>query len=153
MNGTAVQAAVQTIIQNMSEFENADVTINDWRLLDQSTVSAPYVIITNPVDIDSSKDSSDTQDTYILPLILVEPFTEWKTTLDNLRNRMEAIFTAFNAIGTARSAGGIEGTNISRVRTDGPTTEYYGPGVDPQNIDEAMPIFLMQVIALFVEEF
>lgn len=150
---TTVQANIQIIIQGMSEFDDADVTINDWSLLDQSNSRAPYVIITNASNIDSRQDTSDEQVTYGLPLFLIERFVDWETSLNNFRARRQALFNKFTAAGTARSAGGLEGFTINRVRTEGPITEYYDRNIPAELIATSLPAFLMQEIVLECEEF
>ena len=151
MNETAVQAAIQTTLKAMSEFADADVVINDWSILDQSSLAAPYVIITNAADINEARDTSDAQTAYTVPVTLVERFTNWADTLNGLRNRREAIFNAFT--GSARSANGLEGTNFTRVRTVGPIVEYYDRGLSSEQLAVALPVFLQQDIAIDVEEF
>lgn len=151
MNETAVQAAIQTTLKAMSEFADADVVINDWSILDQSSLAAPYVIITNAADINEARDTTDAQTAYTVPVTLVERFTNWADTLNGLRNRREAIFNAFT--GAARSANGLEGTNFTRVRTASPILEYYDRGLSSEQLAVALPVFLQQDIAIDVEEF
>jgi hypothetical protein len=153
MNETAVQAAIQTTLKAMTEFADADVVINDWSLLDQSSLAAPYVIITNAVNINSGQDTADEQATYTIPVTLIERFTHWKASLDNMRTRREAVFNAFIGNTNVRSANGLAGTNIKAVRTEGPITEYYDRGLAAEQMAVAMPAFLQQTLALDVEEF
>ena len=153
MNDTAVQSAIAVTIRAMSEFADADVVINDWGILDQSSLAAPYVIITNAVNITSTKDSGDEQASYSVPVTLIERFTNWKESLDNLRTRREAIFNAYTGSGNARSANGLAGTNIRSVRTEGPIVEYYDRAIPAELQAVSLPVFLQQTMVLEVEEF
>ncbi len=155
MNETAVQTGLQTIVRGVSGFADARITINDWTVLDEPVSGGPCVIIGNADNPDSRMDSSDSQDTYAVPLILVEPFTgDWKESLDNFRDHREALINIFNvADNTARSVGGIEGTDVRRIYADGPITEYYDKLQDPRTNADALPIFLVQALLIEVEEF
>ena len=153
MRETTIQAAIQAKIQSMAEFADADVVINDWSLLDQSSLAAPYVIISNAVGITARKDTAAEQVTYGIPITLIERFTNWKPTLDNLRTRREAIFNAYAANDNARSAGGLEGVTIDVIRTDGPEEPYFDRGLSAEQQAVALPVFIQQTLVLDVEEF
>lgn len=153
MNETNVQAAIQTTLRAMSEFDDADIVINDWGILDQSSIAAPYVIITNAVNIVSRQDTADEQCTYSIPVTLIERFTTWKTSLDNMRTRRAAVFNAYVGQTSARSANGLEGTNITAVRMVGEIESYYDRGLSAEQMAVSDPAFLQQVLAFDVEEF
>ena len=153
MNETAVQAAIQTTIQAMSEFADADVVINDWGIFDQSSLAAPYALITNAENIVSRVDTKSETCTYTIAVILVERFTNWKESMDNLRTRRQALVNAYTGQTTARSAGGLSGTNITAVRTDGPIGFEYDRGLTAEQMAVALPAYLVQKLAFDCEEF
>lgn len=153
MNETAVQAAIAVTLRAMSDFSDDDVTINDWKILDQSSASAPYAIIENAVNINTEKETSDSQNSYDVPVNLFVAFTEWKATLDAFRNLREAVFAAFIATGTAMSANGLEGTTIRNIRTGGEIGFYFDRGLSAELQSVSMPAFVSQQILFRVEEF
>jgi len=154
MSGEAgIQTGIQAILQSMTEFADADVVINDWSVLDQPNENAPYVIISNADEFDSKQDVKTAETTWQEVITLVEAFSDWATTLNNLRTRRQAIIDKFNAVGSARSAGGLAATTMDRLRSEGPITPYYGPYVPQDQLAEAMPIYLMQSLLMQVEEY
>jgi hypothetical protein len=152
MSELTIQQGFQTAIRAMSEFANADVVINDWRILDASVMNGPWVIIENSDAFDSRQDTVEPETTWNIPINLMEPFTEWQTTLNNLRARRQAIIDKINS-GNSRSAGGLEGTTVDRIRNDGDIMPVYDPYVSEATRHEAMPIFLTQRIVLEATEF
>lgn len=145
-----IQSGLQTAIQAMDEFADADVVINDWGVLDKSSSNAPYVIITSADVFDSMQDTVSPQNTWDIQAALVERFTTWKATLDNLTTRRQAIIDKINTT-NVRTAGGLTGVNIRRVRNRSDIEPYYDPYV--QDIGEAIPIYLIQTIVLETETF
>lgn len=144
---------LQTAIQAMAEFADADVVVNDWGVLDGSVSQAPYVIITTADDFTSRQDAPSANDTYSIPVTLFEAFTDWPTTLTNFRTRRSALITLANAGGTFRSAGQLESVTINAVRSGGKILPYYQPGLTSEEMQEATPQFLMQEIIFDTEVF
>lgn len=154
MSEVAITNGIIAIIQSLSEFENADVSDNDWGLLDQERINAPYVIMDIADDIDSTQVTMIANTVWGIKAHLVEPFTTDAETRPNLRARRQAIFDAFNEEGsTARSAGGISGVNIRRIYTASDVDPYYDIYIADEEVPESEPEFLMQTIVFEVEEF
>lgn len=153
MSEKLIQEGVQDVIQAMDEFANADVVINDYTPFDLSNLNAPYVIIENCDDVESTQDGRVANTTWNIHLILIERFTDWKTTQDNFRDRRQALLDEFNAEGNARSAGGLAATNIKAIRTRGPIVEWYDPMLAENQRELAVPVFLFQWLILVTEEF
>ena len=151
MTELAIQAAFQTTIQGMSEFENADVVINDYSVFDRSTLNAPYVIIGNSNAFEARQDVQSPNTRWDIIVTLVERFTDWEETLNNLRLRRQALIDRFDLIGDNRSAGGLEATTIDLIRSETPILPRFDPSVE--DVTEAMPIFLFQDMAFVTEEF
>ena len=150
-----IQEAFQTILQALSIFEDNDVVINDWSVLDISTDNAPYVIIENSDDWSSRRDNVTATDDWRIPFTLAVKLgaETWKTALDNFRDARQAILDTMNADGTARSAGGQAGVDIQVIRPDGPKGYIYSPDVDPEQQPYATPLFVSQRMILEVKEF
>lgn len=152
MSEYTIQQGIQAAIQAMSEFDNADVTINDWTVLDQPNEGAPYVIIESSDDFASTQDTVTPETTWFIPVTLYEYFTEWSTALNNLRTRRQAIIDKINS-GNQRSAGGLAGTSVRSVRSGGPIGYVYDRYIAEDQVADAMPIFLSQQIIFEVLEF
>jgi hypothetical protein len=152
MSEAAIQAGIQAALQAMSEFDDADIVINDWGILDQSSLKAPYVIIENSDSFRSVQDVQTPENTWNIPITLIERFTDWSTTLNNLRARRLAIIQKINS-GDERSAGGISGVTIDEIYADGPIRQVYPAYLTVEQQSEALPAFLSQRIILVAKEF
>lgn len=152
----ALQSAIQTILQSITgTFASADVVINDWSILDGPRDSAPFAIIENSDDFSGLQRTSDANTRRDIPVTLavrLGPDT-WKEAQDNFRDAREAILSKFNEVGTARSAGGLEGVDITEIRSAGPIGYIYPIYVEPQNQPFVNPDFVSQRIIFVVEEF
>lgn len=152
MSEATVQAGIQDTLQAMSQFADADVTINDWSILDQGTSAAPYVIIRNANQFTARKDTYTANTKWDIPIELYERFTDWPTTLNALRDDRQAIIDAFNANSSVRSAG-LSGVTVDEIRAASDVTEVYPPGIDPRQQPDALPMFVAQLFILTAEEF
>lgn len=151
-----LQEGMQTFIRTITPaFASADVVINDWDLLDGPVAGAPYVIISNADEWAARKQTAAAQREWQIVATLYEEFKTgekaWKTTMDNLRDRIEAILDKVDE-GAYRTAG-LAGTNISAVRSGGPVEARYQPYLTPEQLSGAMPIFVYQRMIFSVETF
>jgi len=142
MTETTIQAGIQDTIQSMTEFDNAVVVINDYSIYDDPISQAPYVLIESADDFFSRQDAPTDETTYMIPVTLIERFTDWKATLDGLTTRRDAILTKYNAAGAARSANGITATTIDVIRPDGPIAFVYDAYIAENERSEALPVFV-----------
>ena len=152
MSEYTVQQGIQTAIRAMDEFADADVVINDWGILDQSSANAPYVLIENSDDFNAEQDTQEPVTVWSIPVNLIEAFSDWDTTLNNFRTRRQAIIDKINS-GTVRSAGGLDATNVRRVYNDGPIYHIEDKSLSDEQAREALPVFIGQRIILETEEF
>lgn len=152
---TPIQAAIQVTFRGMSAFDDADVTINDWRILDQAVEKAPYIIIENSDEFNSRQDTVTPRNTWNIPVTLFERFTDWKPTLDNFRTRRDAIVGEFNEVGTNRSPGADSTAmvTVDSIRSDGPLTPWNYPWRDPETRGNDLPDFIAQRIIMEVRTF
>lgn len=153
MSEKALQEGIQDAIQAMTEFAAADVVINDWSLLDQSRENAPYVLIEDSDSFVSRQDSQTSTDRWDIPINLFEAFQQnaggWKPTLDNLRDRRQAIVDKMRD--AFRSPEGS--TTIDVIRNDSAIIPYYDQYLTEANMPEAIPVYIYQRIILECEEY
>jgi hypothetical protein len=152
MTEKAIQEGLQDVFQGMDEFANEDVVINDYSPFDLSTANAPYIIIENSDEFESTQDSFAEVTTWNIPWVLVERFTDWNETQANFRTRRQAIIDKFNSEGNSRSAGGVAGVNIRTIRTVTPILEWYSPDVAENQRGETFPVFIFQRFVCVTEE-
>ena len=152
MSEQTIQEGIQTTIRALTAFASADVVINDWDLLDQSTANAPYVIIENSPEPIVTQQTVSGNFAWSIPVSLFERFVDWPTTLNGFRTRRQAIFDAYNAVGTARAAGGIEAVDIHTIRVGGPIEYLYDPYLRDEDIPDALPMFVTQQLIFEVDE-
>lgn len=153
MSELSIQTAAQTTIRSMDAFADADVTINDWRVLDGSVANAPYVIIESADEFTSDQTVMTPDTRWTMKVWLFERFTEWKTTLDNFTTRRQAIIDEFNEVGSNRAAGGAAATDANPIRSGSAILPYYDPQTPANLIPESDPIYLYQLLLLDVREF
>ena len=152
MSEQAIQLGIQAALQAMPEFEDADVVINDWSPLDNYVGKSPYVIIENADNFTARQDTHVPNTIWEEKATLIEPFSEWKKTLDNLRTRRQAIIDKINTA-PVRSAGGLQSVTIDEIRASTNITAYLDPYTPNEMLQEAMPIYLMQTLILVCEEY
>ena len=152
MSEATIMSGMQTAIRAMSEFASADVVINDWSVLDGPVSGAPYVIIATSDEFMSRQDAPTAVTTWDLNVILFEHFTDWNTTLTNLRTRRQAIIDKINS-SDIRSAGGLEAVDVQEIRAAGPIIPWFDPDIDPELMYEADPLYLVCPMILVCEEF
>ena len=154
MSEATIMAGLQTAIQAMEEFKNADVVINDWDVLSQTGAKsrAPFVIIESSDDFESRQDVQTPETTWNIKVTLIEGFGKrWKTTLDNLQTRRQAIIDKIND-DDIRSAGGLDATTIDTITAGSPITEIWNKY--ELEVSEAVPPdWLAQLLILECLEF
>lgn len=152
MSEATIQAGIKTALQAMDEFSDADIVINDWTIFDQYVGRAPYVIIGTSDDFESRQDTQTPNTNWNITLTLVEAFTEWKKSIDDLQIRRQAIIDKINST-NIRSAGGLEAVNIDEIRNASPILPRYDPYIPDEQLAEATPQFIYQDLVLVCEEF
>lgn len=157
MSEATIQTALQTLIQGLAAFGNADVVINDWGLLDDGVNGAPYFILESSDDFTSVQTAKVEQTTYQLKGYLFENFTTWKETLDNLTTRRDALLTLFNDSSTgARMAGSVnadeKAVNIEEIRAGSGVTPWYYHYMSAEEAANATPQYLWQLLIFTARE-
>lgn len=149
----AIQAGIKAEIAELAAFADADVVINDWAILDNTTENAPYIIIQTAEEFESRMDTVEPENTWSIIVAVFVRFVEWKTSLDDLQTRRQAILDRFNTAGiNARSADGIEAVSIDRIYAASAIEPYFDPYLHEDEISEATPIYLYQVMIFETRE-
>lgn len=149
MSEQTIQEKIQGVIQALAIFEDADVILNDWGVVDRSSLEAPYVIIETSDDFEWQHQNPAGQMRWGIPINLIERFTDWDESMNLIRDRRQAILDAFFVGGAGAEAGVV----VDMIRNDGVITPYYDRTVAQDLQPEALPVFLMQRMILEVTEF
>lgn len=128
MSESAAQTAIQTALQALSDFADADVVINDWSVLDQSKAHAPYVIIETADAFEGGAVTGATRWEIVLNLFV--SFDDWTQAKNDFRDVRQAIIDAVDSL-----------ANAYPVRSGGNVTEWYDQYADGAS---AEPAFLSQ---------
>lgn len=147
-----IQEGLQVALQTLDEFADIDIVINDWSILDASTTNAPYIIIVNADEFESRQDVPTPETTWSIGLLLVVPFIDWKTSYDAIRDMRQIIIDKINS-STVRSAGGLEAVNIVEVHSGSPIVPIDNPYLLWEDIENALPDFVGQLVLLECEEY
>jgi len=125
------------------------VYINDQTMLDGSLDNAPYFVILNSDEFVGEQETVTVGGSIPIPALLIEAFEDWEVSGNAFRDNRQLIIDEFDKVGTARSAGGLEGVNIRRIRPGSPVTYITA---DPEN-PLSLPVFIVQQILFEVELF
>jgi len=147
----SIQEGIQSIIQSMTEFEDASVVINDWSILDYSSFYAPFVIIENSDQFESRQDGVTPNTVWQVPINLFEVFSGWEDTLTNFRARRQAIIDKLNT--SPNRAAALTQVTIDRIYPDSEIEQVYSRYLKPEEEANALPVFLVQRIILEAEEY
>lgn len=158
MSEKIVQDALLTILKTMVAFADADVVVNDWRILDGSSYAAPFIIIETSDEVISRQDSMIAETTYSIKVYLFEKFTTWKETLDRFTISRDAIYTLMNDSSTGNRAAGSQDAastaiNIEEVRTSSGVEPWYQHYVAQEDLANAVPAYLWQLFIFSAKEY
>jgi hypothetical protein len=150
-----LQQGLQAVVQGLDEFDDRDVVINDWAVLDRPVSEAPFLVFINADEFDSRQVTMTATTGYTVKawLIVYLGGREWEDAYNEFRDVRQAIIDKFNAVGTARTAGGIDGVNVPRIYNLSEIGFIYAQGQDPELTPDALPEYLAQMIAFEVEQF
>jgi len=150
MTEKAIVEGLQDVLQAMSEFDNDEVLINDFAVLDQTMSGGRRVIFETSDDFRSLQNTSTPNTFWSIKLWLVEVFDGWETTLNAIRDGRQAIIDQINS-DDHRSANGIEATTVNELRSQTPILPWFDPFLDPELYQEAEPLYLYQIFILETE--
>lgn len=155
MSEKAIQEGLQDIFQALAGYENADVVINDWGVLDGEIVKAPYVIIGNANIFTGRQDAQTANtrwDVEVYLFIGFPPGSTWKAVLDDFRDKRQTLLDTMNSSDN-RSANGIESVTIDVVRQGAPVEYWYDPSTPPDMLASSTPLFVYQMMIFEAEEY
>jgi len=143
-----LQQGIRNTVRGISGFEDSSVQINRDVFLDWSTDYSPFFNILDADTFNYQQGATAVYGSIEIPAILYVVWENWEDAQNDFRDRRQDIVDAHNATGTARSAGGLDGVNITEIRSDGPMIP-----VTYDDDPDAFPIFLMQALVFHVELF
>lgn len=125
MGSATIQARIQTLIQALSEFADADVTLGDFRVLDRG--SAPYAVI-YPGGFELLEKADDGSRMFIRWRHYVEVFATFLD--DSYANIVSAREAVLNQLNKYPSLNGLNGILRSFVDAGEDLRYLYPPGGD-----------------------
>jgi hypothetical protein len=107
---------IQTVAQGISVFSAADVTLNDWSILDApgALQNAPFLIVLIAEDFSTPYNTSGPQYNQDIIAVLFEAWPtdlQWPSVLENFGATRNALREGFNA--DSGNKRWVSGTNIS----------------------------------------
>lgn len=141
-----VLKGIQGVAQEMDEFSDADVVIAHWEIFDQSKMLAPYLLLSPADNFEFVQDTVAEENEYEIKGMLIVPFYSWEQALLRISRMRDALRNQFNEIGTARSAGGLDGVDIYSIINGSDIEPEYPPYAEVEFEKTIDPDFLFQVI-------
>jgi len=151
MSELAIIQNLQDVIQALAEFDEADVVINDYGVLDQSLSLAPYVIFETSDDFDISNVGPSMLGVWSIPAVLVVKFDGWDNAQNDLLSMRQKIIDAMGG-GSAASAS-TDGLLVRRIYSGSPLQPLYASTMSEEQARAAGPVYLTQRIIFECEEF
>ena len=142
----AIQEGIQTVIRGIAAFDDESVQINRDVFLDGSLDYSPFFNIITADEFGIRQDTVTETGFYEVGAILYVEWEDWETSYNDMRDRRQDIIDTFGAVGTARSAGGIDGVDIPEIRSGGPIVP-----VTYDDDPDAFPVLLMQLLIFRVD--
>ena len=148
MTEKTIQEAIQTVLVATATFDAGDVTIDDWGVLDQSTASAPYVIISVADDFEISFLGPSDESKWGVALNVVERFTDWDATRQAIRDTRAAVIAAISSPSNA-----VSGLAVKKIRSSGAVDPIYETYGQAEILPDAIPVFLSHRLIAECEEY
>jgi len=149
MSEKAIAEALQDTFQALKTYENADVVINDWSILNRSFANAPFIHIETAGEFEARKDTYNDQTTWNIPVTLLVRYKNNEDAYNDFRKYRQEILDTMNSDGN-RSAG-LSGVTIDIIHSDGEIMEVFNKEVE--NPEYAIPDLIAQRMIFVVEEF
>jgi len=145
-----VEEGMRDSFLEISEYFDGDsVLINEAIFLDKSIQYMPAVNILTSDEFTIIQDAPTAELSYPKPVLLYVAFVDWKVSRDQFRDVRQAVFDKYNEVGTARSAGGLDGVTIDNIRN---VSNIIGMGYagEPAPVQ---PVYLVQELVFEVNLF
>ena len=150
MSETTIQASIQSKLRALPEFNDDDVVIADWSMLDGPIASAPYARIMPADDFTWRQDTREVIVSWTIPVVLYVEFFQWAGSYAEMVTLRQAVLNAFDGDDSSLDASGY--AMLTQMSAGTPIGYYYPPYISDQNDPEALPMALFQVIAFAVQE-
>ena len=138
--------ALAALLRGVAEFDADDVTICDWRVLDGSSMLAPFAILEPSDEFSVVWNTSAAEATWNPIVSLIVRFVEWDESKAELYQVRQAIIDALDS-----GPGQTLGLAVREIRSDGAIGEIYDRY--NQNPEESIPVYLVQRMIIRCEEF
>lgn len=136
-----LQEALADVLRSMTYFEDNDVSINDWGVLDDEKVKAPFAIVQTADDFESTDTYADTTRFVLVAYVFIE-FVDWQTSLNEMRDVRQNVLTTMNT-GSNRALS-IDSVRVERIFALSGVEPYYDPTLESSQIPYADPLYLFQ---------
>lgn len=152
MSEKNIMEGIQKVIQALPEFDQTDVTINDWSILDGARSRSPFLVLYLSDDFDSRQDATTPVTDWNIKGDLYEPFLDWEESMNSFRDKRQAIIDKLN-LDDNRSAGGLDAVTIDRIRS-GESIQYLFPFfLDPEQLRDSLPEYIKQTLIFEAQEY
>lgn len=149
-----MQLLIQGVLQDIPEFHDASVTINDWSSSDLSGDLAPFAVVTNADSFVSRQDTATPNTVWQIRVELwVRNTPQQSDALGRLRDLRQAVIDQFNLLASQRAGPAGESVTVDLIESDGPISAAYDVYLSPDDMPQAMPTYWMQALRLTVEEY
>lgn len=152
MTEKARAESIQDALQSMTDFTDAQVTLNDNSVLDAKGAAlsgANYAIVYTSDTFRSVQRTREPETDWDIPVLLVVQFKTWEDALNDLRDLRQAVIDEFNL--NSESNRTSDGAFISEIRSEGAVQAIYDAFVDFEN--EQVPDYLGQRVLFITEEY
>mgnify|MGYP003402230326 FL=1 len=153
MSEANVIAGIKTVIHSVTGFVSTSVTVEDWSVLDGPFANSPFFVLEMSDEFVSRQGTREDVTTWNIKGTLYVAFENWAISRSTLRSYRQAIIDKFNEVGTARSAGGLEATDINEIRSGGAVTEIYQAYNVQELTPESLPMCIAQEFVFVCEEY
>ena len=144
--------SIQTSLQSMAAFTDAQVVINDNSVLDgqgSALANAVYAIIYSSDEFSSVQESKTPQTRWDIPVMIVVAFVDWETSMNAFTTLRDAVLAEFNSTSEANRCG--DGVYISEIRSESPIEGIFDAFIDFDQ--DSVPDYLSQRVIFVTEEY
>jgi len=151
MSEATILTQLQTELRRLaSTFASADVTVNDWGVLDGPSSAAPFAIIEASDDFTVDEIQASWSALWSIQVTLIVKFDDWDTAKAALTTVRQTVINHLVDVEHMQSANGSLAVGIESVRSDGGIAAVYDKY--NENAAEALPVFLAQRLIITVGE-
>ena len=150
MTEAARLTSIQSSLQSMSAFTNAQVVINNISILDEDASGyGNYAIVYSSDDFDSMQETKVPQTRWDVSVMIVVAFVDWETSLNAFTTLRDAVLAEFNSTSEANRCG--DGVYISTIRAESPIEGMFDAFID--FTPDSVPDFISQRMIFVTEEY